>query len=335
VRIGLTELRDLLGRPVAVAPMAGGPTTPELVVATARAGALGFLAAGYKTAEQVQAELDAVRGATTSAFGLNVFVPGAPATPATPATAYVERLRAEGFAVAEPRWDDDAWDDKVELLLRDAPAVVTFTFGVPDRAVVEALHERGTAVGVTVTAPGEAALAVAAAPSFLVVQGSGAGAHRGTFTNAGWPDDRPLLQLLRDVAAVTPLPLLAGGGVGTSPDVRALLDAGAAGVLCGTAFLRCPESGARPQWKAALADDRFAETVVTRAFSGRPARGLRNRFVDDHPDAPAAYPEVNNATRPLRAVGDPEAMSLWAGTGWRSARDAPVADVLDGLLPTG
>ena len=84
-----------------------------------------------------------------------------------------------------------------------------------------------------------------------------------------------------------------------------------------------------------IRDSRYGETVVTRAFSGRPARGLRNRFVDDHPDAPAAYPEVNNATRPLRATGDPEAMSLWAGTGWRSARAVPVAEVLDRLTSDG
>ncbi|MCU1483694.1 MAG: 2-nitropropane dioxygenase [Actinomycetia bacterium] len=323
-------IQDLLGRSVAVAPMAGGPTTPDLVVAGAAAGALAFLAAGYKTADQVRAELVAVRGATSAPFGLNVFVPGAPADPPT---AYVERLRAEGFDVAEPVWDDDHWDDKVALLLDDAPAVVTFTFGVPDRDLVDALHERGTLVGFTVTVPEEAALADGA--SFLVVQGHEAGAHRGTFTNGGTPDARPLPQLLGDVRAVTDVPLVAAGGAGTANDVRRLLAAGAVGVLCGTAFLRCPESAARPQWKDALADPRYTETAVTRAFSGRPARGLRNRFIDDHPDAPAAYPEVNTATRPLRAVGDPEAMSLWAGTGWRSARDAPVAEVLDALTSGG
>jgi nitronate monooxygenase len=323
-------IQDLLGRPVALAPMAGGPTTPELVVAGAAAGALAFLAAGYKTADQVRAELAAVRAAASAPFGLNVFVPGAPTDPPT---TYVERLRAEGFEVAEPAWDDDRWDDKVALLLDDAPTVVTFTFGVPDRELLDALHERGTIVGITVTVPEEAALADGA--SFLVVQGHEAGAHRGTFANVGVPDDRPLPQLLGDVRSVTDVPLVAAGGVGTADDVRRLLAAGAAGVLCGTAFLRCPESGARPQWKDALTDPGRTETVVTRAFSGRPARGLRNRFIDEHPDAPAAYPEVNNATRPLRAVGDPEAMSLWAGTGWRSARAAPVAEVLDSLTSGG
>lgn len=208
---------------------------------------------------------------------------------------------------------------------------MTFTFGAPDRSVVEALHEHDTAVGVTVTVPEEAVLAVAAGASFLCVQGHEAGGHRGTFTDEGMPDGRPLARLVADVRAVTDVPIVAAGGVGTADDVQRLLAAGAAAVQCGTAFLRCPESGARPQWKDALADPRFTETVVTRAFSGRPARGLRNRFVDEHPDAPAAYPEVNNATRPLRAAGDPEAMSLWAGTGWRSCAAVPAAEVLDRL----
>jgi nitronate monooxygenase len=316
-------IADLLGRPVVVAPMAGGPTTTELVQAAADAGALAFLAAGYKTAEQVRAEIATVGSVP---YGVNVFVPG---RPSAPPTGYVTRLRAEGFEVAEPTWDDDHWDDKVDLLLDVAPPVVTFTFGVPTRSVLDALRDRGVEVGVTVTTPEESALADGA--TFLCVQGHEAGAHRGTFTNAGMPDARPLVDLLRDVRAVSDLPMLAAGGAGTAADVRALLDAGAVGVQCGTAFLRCPESGARQQWKDALADPRYTETTVTRAFSGRPARGLRNRFIDDHPDAPAAYPEVNSATRPLRAVGDPEAMSLWAGTGWRSARPVGVADVLDDL----
>ncbi|MCU1381015.1 MAG: 2-nitropropane dioxygenase [Acidimicrobiales bacterium] len=318
------DLRDVLGRAVVLAPMAGGPTTPELVLAGADAGALGFLAAAYRTADQVRAEMASLGRVP---YGVNVFVPG---HPAEPPTAYVERLRSEGFDVAEPTWDDDHWDDKIELLLAEPPPVITFTFGCPDHDVVEALQER-SAVGITVTVPEEAALAVAVGASFLCVQGHEAGAHRGTFTNAAVPDARPLPQLLADIRAGTDLPLLAAGGVGTAEDVRALLTAGAIGVQCGTAFLRCPEAGTRQVWKDALAEPRYTETVVTRAFSGRPARGLRNRFIDDHPDAPAAYPEINKATRPLRAAGDPEAMSLWAGTGWRSAEARPVAEVLDRL----
>jgi nitronate monooxygenase len=119
--------------------------------------------------------------------------------------------------------------------------------------------------------------------------------------------------------------------------VAAALAAGAVAVQCGTAFLRCPESGAHPLYKAALADPGFTQTTVTRAFSGRPARGLVNRFMLDHPGAPSAYPEIHNATRPLRAAaaaaGDTGRMSLYAGEGFRAATDRPAAEVVEHLCP--
>ena len=147
-----------------------------------------------------------------------------------------------------------------------------------------------------------------------------------------------LRQLLRDVAAVTGLPLIAAGGIMSHPGVRAALAAGAVAVQCGTAFLRCPESGAHPLHKAALADPAFTATAVTRAFTGRPARGLVNRFMLDHPDAPAGYPEIHCATRPLRAAatatGDTGRMNLWAGVGFRAAAHRPAAEIVT-LLTSG
>jgi nitronate monooxygenase len=137
------------------------------------------------------------------------------------------------------------------------------------------------------------------------------------------------------IAAVTGLPQIAAGGIMGPRQVDAVLAAGAVAAQCGTAFLRCPESGAHPVHKAALADPRYTATALTRAFSGRWARGLVNRFVLDHTDAPAAYPEINNATRPLRAAaaakGDPERMSLWAGQGYRSATDRPAGEIIERL----
>ena len=162
------------------------------------------------------------------------------------------------------------------------------------------------------TSPAEAALAAEAGADALCVQGYEAGAHRGTFVNDDAPGrDRGLLSLIGEVAAVTGLPQIAAGGIMGPRQVRAVLAAGAAAAQCGTAFLRSPESGAHPLHKAALADPRYTATTVTRAFSGRPARGLVNEFIVEHADAPPAYPEINNATRPLRAAaaarGDTEA----------------------------
>jgi len=121
--------------------------------------------------------------------------------------------------------------------------------------------------------------------------------------------------------------------------VNAVLAAGAVAAQCGTAFLRCRESGAHRLHKAALGDPRYTATTLTRAFSGRPARALVNRFILDHAGAPAAYPEINNATRPLRAAaaarGDPERMSLYAGQGYRSATTLPAGEIVELLCGRG
>lgn len=221
---------------------------------------------------------------------------GGPSTPG---------LVTAAAAAGAPDWADDGWDAKLATLLAAPPAVVSFTFGCPEPGVIAALRAAGSQVWVTVTAPEEATLAAARGADALCVQGPEAGAHRGTFDVAADPPAAPLRRLLGDVAAVTGLPLVAAGRIMSHQDARAALAAGAVAVQCGTAFLRCPESGANPVHKAALADPAFTATAVTRAFTGRPARGLVNRFMLDHPDAPAAYPEVHFATRPLRSDLNP------------------------------
>ncbi len=328
---------DLAGRPVVVAPMAGGPSSPGLVTAAAAAGAVGFLPAGYKTAPAMRADIEAVRAATDGPFGVNVFVPAGPAADEDALARYLDSI-AEDPAVAAPpgeaTWDDDDWPAKIADLTSGPVPVVSFTFGCPEPGVISALRAAGSSVWVTVTDRHEAATAVRAGADCLCVQGCEAGAHRGTFSNQpGSPASA--LELVAAIRAVTDVPLIAAGGIMTAADVAAALRAGAAAVQCGTAFLRCPESGAHPVHKAALADPRYPETAVTRAFSGRPARGLVNAFMREHQDAPAAYPQINNATRPLRAAaaaaGDPDRMSLWAGQGYRAATTRTAGEVIEML----
>ena len=326
-------LADLLRRRIVVAPMAGGPTTTDLVVAAARAGALGWLAAGYKTPEAMAAEIAAVRAATAEPFGVNVFVPGAPYPDRRALAGYLDSL---GPGLGDASWDDDGFDGKVAALLTDPPAITSFTFGCPPPGVVRAFQDAGSAVVITVTSAVEAAQAEQGGADALCVQGYEAGAHRGTFVNDDAPGrDRDLLALIGEVAAVTALPQIAAGGIMGARQVRAVLAAGAAAAQCGTAFLRSPESGAHPLHKAALGDPRYTATTVTRAFSGRPARGLVNEFIVEHADAPPAYPELNNATRPLRAApaarGNTERMSLWAGQGYRLAAELPAAGIIERL----
>lgn len=330
-------VRELMRLPIVQAPMAGGASGPALAGAVAEAGGLGFLAAGYKSAAQVRTEIEQTRR-LTAAFGVNVFMPQDPGVDTAALKAYRDRLLPEarrlGVEAGEPVGGDDDWDAKVAGLLADPVPVVSFTFGCPSREVIEALRERGSSVVVTVTTPGEARASTAA--DALCVQGQEAGAHRGSFTNTDIPSYE-LRELLAAVRQITDLPLIAAGGVATGADVPELLAAGAVAVQAGTAFLRTPESGAHAAHKAALADSRYTRTAYTRAFSGRPARGLINRFLSEHSaHAPAAYPHVHNMTTPLRKAAaqqdKPDAMALWAGQGYRSATERPAAEVVEMLM---
>jgi nitronate monooxygenase len=325
--------------PVLSAPMSGGPTTPELVVAADRAGSLGFLAGGYKTAEALAIQLAAVR-AETSSYGVNLFAPRP--VPVDPAAyrRYRELLlpEAERLGVvlpAEPVEDDDYWRDKVDLLVSVAPPVMSFTFGIPGSDVLRALRAAGSLLVQTVTSAEEAELAHAAGVDALTVQSTAAGGHSGTLRPEAPPVGTPLPELVAEIGDQVPLPLLATGGIGTPAEVAAALAAGAVAVLVGTALLLAPESGTSSAHRAALAGhDR--DTVVTRSFSGRPARGLRNRFIDRYDaDAPAGYPALHHLTIPMRqasaAAGDAEGVNLWAGTGYRAATQRPAAEILRDL----
>lgn len=330
----------LFDRPIVVAPMGGGPSTPDLVVAAAEAGALGFLAAAYKTADEVEAQIRDVWWRTKQPFGVNVFVPGAPTEQRDQLAAYVEELGPEadrlGVDLGTPSWNDDEWDAKCDVIVETAPAVCSFTFGCPPAPLVQALRRRGTVVMITVTNPDEADAALAIGAEVLCAQGIEAGAHRGTFVDDDARDaGLSTLDLLAAVRTRTDVPVVTAGGIAFPEDVTAALDAGAVAVQAGTAFLRCTESGVNAVHKDALVDPRFAQTAMTRSFTGRRARGLVNRFMKDHPAAPVAYPEVHNLTRPLRAAAvaqsDPDTTNLWAGVGHAHARNGSLASILDWL----
>jgi len=324
----------LLRHPVVAAPMAGGPSTPALVAAVSAAGGLGLLAAGYKRPAEVAAEIAAVRAATDAPFGVNVFLPGPEPDPAA-VTRYARRLAAEadrrGVALGQPVGGDDEWAGKVALLVAERVPVVSFAFGLPPARAVEALHAAGAAVLVTVTTADEAAAAVAAGADALVVQGVEAGAHRGGPADEDGVGELGLLPLLRLVARVTPLPLVASGGIADGAAVAAVLAAGATLAQLGTAFLRCPEAGTAAMHRAALAAP--GDTTLTRAFTGRRARALVTPFVTAHSAAaPAAYPHVHQLTAPLRAAaraaGDPDGVNLWAGQAHELALDLPAGELV-------
>jgi nitronate monooxygenase len=323
---------DELAIPIVQAPLAGGPSTPRLAASVSDVGALGFLAAGYLTVDRVEADIAALRALTDHAFGVNVFVtagqPAAQPLVDTYARSLEGDARRLGVPLGSPRFDDDGFADKVALLCRERVPVVSFTFGLPPRDVVARLRAAGTEIWLTVTSPDEAVAADVLDPDVLVVQGVEAGGHRGTHVDDDQLRDLSLLAALQLVGAQVRRPLVAPGGIATGAAVAATLAGGAAAAQLGTAYLRCPEAGTAEVHRTALTT--ATPTVLTRAFSGRLARGVRNRFHDDHgAAAPRAYPEVHHLTAPLRAhgrnAGDGDVVNLWAGQTHELAGDEPAA----------
>jgi nitronate monooxygenase len=325
--------------PIVLAPLAGGPSTPELAAAVSNAGGLGFLAAGYLTAAELAARCRRTGELTVRPFGVNLFVPG-PAGDADGVRRFAGEIEGHvagvGARLGESRHDDDDWDAKISYLTGGpaGPAgVVSFTFGIPGEDVIAGLRARGTEVWVTVTSLDDARRAAAAGADLLVVQGYEAGGHRGGTSDA--PDEAVgLIALLQLISANVATPVVATGGIATGQAIAAVLCLGARAAALGTAFLDAAEAATTPVQRSALRQD--APTRLTRAFSGRTARGIENDFLRAHSaSAPAAYPEVHHLTSPMRKAareaGLADYVNLWAGQAYPLTASAPAADLVRDL----
>lgn len=333
-------LQNLMEYPIIQAPMAGGASTPNLAAAVCNAGGIGFLAAGYKTAEEMRREIEETQRLTDRPFGVNVFVPSEEVVDETVLSAYREKIQKEaesvGALVGQPISDDDDWVSKIDALKELRVAIVSFTFGCPESRIIKELQQAGSLVAVSVTNLDEAHFAVTAGADILCAQGIEAGGHRASFENR-IESDQGLLELIGMIKKELNVPMVAAGGLMDGKDIAAVLAAGAVAAQLGTAFLRCPESGASPVHKAALHDSRFTKTAITRAFSGRRARGLVNRFLEEYDrEAPSAYPHVHHMTKQMRKVAgqkeQPELMALWAGQGYKRSRELPASKLMEKLV---
>ncbi len=325
--------------PVVLAPMAGGPSTVALAAAVAEAGGFPFLAGAYLTPERLRADIQELRSLTRAPFGVNVFAPS-PDEPGmrTAAEEYAVRLApwaaAAGVPLGVPRYDDDGFAAKVDVLADAAPGVVSFSFAWPPAAVVERLQAAGSEVWVTLNEPEEVEWATALGVDGVVAQGWEAGGHRGGPVDTG-TEQLPVRDLVPAIRALTDLPVMASGGLMTGADAVELLSRGATAAAFGTAFMGCPEAGTAAVHVHALTHRNG--TVVTRCFTGRSARALRTTWTDVFTEgAPAAYPHVHHVTAPLRshgkANGEPELVHLWAGTGHARIRALGAADLTRLLL---
>ncbi|MGW3286797.1 nitronate monooxygenase [Streptomyces sp. NPDC001002] len=338
-----SALTDLFPHPIVQAPMAGGVSVPRLAAAVSEAGGLGFLAAGYKTADGMYQEIKQIRGLTNRPFGVNLFMPQPDNADPGAVEIYAHQLAGEAAWYETELGDpdsgrDDAYDSKLAVLLDNPVPVVSFHFGIPGRDVLDSLRRAGTFTVVTVTTPEEALAVERAGADAVIAQGVEAGGHQGTHRDIPENDGSGIgvLSLVAQVRETVTLPILAAGGIMRGGQIASVLAAGASAAQLGTAFLATAESGAAAVHKQALTNPLFARTQLTRAFSGRPARGLVNRFMREHgPYAPAAYPEVHHLTSPLRKAaakaGDAQGMALWAGQGHRMARELPAGQLVEVL----
>jgi nitronate monooxygenase len=326
--------------PIVLAPMAG-VGTPALAAAVSNAGGIGSLGLAYATPERVAMELKAARDLTTGPINANFFL-FPPVTEPTPeeisvacaALAPATRPRVTPVMLRAPYFP--ALDSQLDAAWPYRPELLTFHFGIPAPAVFARAHSLGIAVGISATCAAEAARIAAAGADFIIVQGSQAGGHCGRFTTDRPDDWLPLHALLREVRPLTDLPLIAAGGLMTGADIRAILALGAIAAQLGTAFIPAGESAASTAHRRFMLNEPARGTVLTRAFSGRYARGIRNDFIRATEDAPTLpFPVQNALTTPLRqaAIGrdDGEHQSLWAGTGYARCRPGTARYIM-GLL---
>lgn len=330
--------------PIFLAPMGGGPGTPELAAAVSEAGGLGSLGASYMTPAQIREDIRKIRSLTSKPFHINLFSGGRGPQPPGDAKAMLALL-AEihttlGIeAPVLPPPPADPFAAQLEAVLEERPAVISFTFGIPDPEAMKRVKARGIVVMGTATTLEEARLLEAAGVNAIAAQGAEAGAHRGTFAATFESSMVPLRELVRAMVRQTKLPVVASGGIMDGRDVAAALVDGAAAVQLGTAFLPCPESGASEAYKKAILAARRDTTVITRAFSGRPARGLANDFIgrlQGREEIILPYPLQNALTRPMRTAaarrGHAGFLSLWAGQGVARVREMPAGELVRCLV---
>lgn len=338
---------DRLGiHPIIQAPMAG-VSTPRLAAAVSNAGALGSLGLGASTVDQARQMIRGTRALTDRPFNVNVFCHARAVRDAQREAAwlnYLEPLFHElevevpsGLKEIYPSFLDGS--DVFHLLLEEKPAVVSFHFGVPPREQLQALHAAGIHTLATATSLREAELIEEAGVDAIIAQGVEAGGHRGVFDPEAADQRLSTAVLTRLLAGRVKRPVIATGGIMDGQGIRAMLDLGACAAQLGTAFILCPESNADAGYRAALKSDRAGITRLTSVFSGRPARGILNRFVSFGEAGcvqPAAYPLAYDAAKRLMGAavkqGNSDFSAHWAGQGAPLARELPAGQLVAALI---
>lgn len=341
---GLTEQLNIK-YPIVQAGMAGGVTTPELVAAVSNSGALGSIGAGYLSAEDTRDVIRKVKALTDQPFAVNVFVPGELTVYEGQISRSIDTLQPiyddlgiVGFPEISP-YEINKFDEQVDVILEEQVPIVSFTFGLPSEEVVTRFKEHGVKLIGTATSVREAQLNEHVGMDAVVAQGSEAGGHRGSFATPFNDAMIGTMALIPQVADAVNIPVIAAGGIADARGVFASLVLGASGAQMGTLFLTCDESGANQAIKSAVMNSVETESVITSSFSGKPARGIRNAFIDkmrERHDLFAPYPIQHVLTSVIRKSAAeqnrPEYMALWSGQNTSQNKEQSARDLIDALV---
>lgn len=338
------EITQKLGinYPIFQAGMAGGITTVELIAEASNNGILGNLGAGYMAPEMVDQDLKKIKQLTNNPFGVNLFVPDT-FSYSEEALTKMQSILASKYQVQEHVTIKDykaIFEQQVDVVLQNKVSVCSFTFGMPDSAVITELKKNGTVVIGTATTVNEAVQLEVAGVDMVVAQGSEAGGHRGTFPTTTNEALIGTMSLVPQIVDNTSIPVIAAGGIMDGRGIVAAYALGATGVQLGTVFLTCKESGAHPIYKASILEKNEDDTTLTTTFTGKPARGIKNKFMEEmhaYQDELLPYPVQHELTTSLRKKAaqeiNPERMSMWAGQGIRMAqKDKTVGELIEMLV---
>ena len=322
--------------------MAGGITTPKLVAAVANQGGVGSFGFAYSAPEKIHTDLVAAQSLTSGPINANFFVFNPVRLPSDQtqknAIEALRSLNVDGVQSltipAEPFYP--SLMDQLEPIWKARPAILSFHFGLPPEGVIEKAHALGIAVGISATSLTEALAIESAHADFIVAQGIEAGGHRGQFDLQAKDEGLSALELTAQLAKHCRIPIVAAGGIMSGADINAALSKGAQAAQMGTAFLCCDESGTPPSYRHCLLHKQNRPTTLTKAFSGRLARGIENAFTRSMQDqATLPFPIQNTLTGPLRqwasAQQDAEYQSLWAGTAYAQIRSMSTQDLMQQL----
>ncbi|WP_462420920.1 NAD(P)H-dependent flavin oxidoreductase [Salinicoccus sp. Marseille-QA3877] len=335
-----TEVSKQLGiqYPIIQAPMAGS-TTPELVAAVSNGGGLGSIGAGYYSPDKLTEDIKNTKALTVQPFAVNLFVPEYNAVTST----QIDRMKKiltpyyEAFNIEPdmPTMDkDDTFDQLVRIVIVNNIKICSFTFGIPDPVTVEKLKEAGVTLIGCATTVEEAILNEQAGMDMVVAQGFEAGGHRGSFAQKALQSSVGTMTLVPQIKDAVDIPVIAAGGIMDGRGVYASLILGAGAAQLGTAFLTTKESAAPKIHKNAILNSTEADTVLTKSYSGKYARGIRNQFIDDmekHQEDILPYPFQNKMTKKIRSKAAAEDRSdilhLWSGQGVRMSQEVEAEEL--------